>query len=73
MNALAVELAARVMAATTPCDLVVDRLLGWGIGALVALQQGRRFIGGDTNPQRCARCDRLQEPLRLRPTPGLSS
>jgi DNA modification methylase len=50
-NALPVKLASRVIRSTTnPGDLVADPFLGSGTTAVAALQDGRRFFGGDANP-----------------------
>jgi DNA modification methylase len=50
-NALAPDLVARVIRATTnPGDLVADPFLGSGTTAVACLTHRRRFYGGDLNP-----------------------
>ncbi len=51
-NALPVPLVSRVVWSTTNRgDLVADPFLGSGTTAVACLQQGRRFYGGDLNPE----------------------
>lgn len=51
-NALPVPLCSRVIRSTTnPGDLVADPFLGSGTTAVACLQDGRRFYGGDLNPE----------------------
>jgi DNA modification methylase len=51
-NALPVPLVSRIVETTTrPGDLVADPFLGSGTSAVSCLQLGRRFIGGDLNPE----------------------
>ena len=50
-NALHPDLPSRVIRSTTnPGDLVADPFLGSGSTAVACLQTGRRFFGGDANP-----------------------
>jgi methylase of polypeptide subunit release factors len=51
-NALPSLAVSRVVRATTdPGDLVADPFVGSGTTAAVCLREGRRFLGGDINPQ----------------------
>jgi len=51
-NMLPPPLIRRVVVATTrPGELVADPFVGAGTTAMVCLETGRRFLGGDVNPQ----------------------
>lgn len=69
-NALSPALVRRVMTALTPGGwraLVADPFLGSGTTAVVALQERRRFYGGDVNPEslRFSMGRILEEELRV--------